>query len=348
MIFLSPTYLRIGIVVAVLVVVGYVVHARRLRRLGDFLGGRRGAGRVSMRNLYRLRMEQIVLLGGAALALGASAAEPRFTGGDPAEQDDSVVSVVLGVDVSASMQSGDVSPTRLNQAVEAADEFLARASGARVGLLLFAAKGYVLAPPTEDLSALRALLSGVAPTTASAQDPGSLLSAGIRDAGVLLSQEALSDERMIVLISDGEAGEPDADVSAAVAAVTSEGVSVHTIGVGTRRGGEIRLPADAFREAGPVLDVTGSPAVSRLQDAVLRRVAREGGGRYLHADDAGALRRFAQSVRTRVGVAASSPTLPDGNLPFRFAVVGLILLVLHGLSELTSARLPGTKARERV
>ncbi len=339
MTFAYPVFLQLGVGVALLVVVGLLSHSRRRRRLANFLGGPRGAGRVSHSDLYRLRTERIALLVVAALTLAGAAAEPDRAGSDTAGGAPELPkSVVLAIDVSASMQATDVSPTRLARAVQLAGETLDRAEGARVGLLLFAGKGYILAPPTADITALVFLLRGVTPTTVSAQDPGSRVSAGIREASALLSADSESGDRSIVLITDGEAGERDEEIEAAVQSAVAEGISIHTVGVGTLRGGEMSLPRATYQMGGPVLDGMGAPGVSRLQEPLLRRIAEEGRGEYTRAEDNGGLRRVYRAIEPTTRNQIGGPTLAGFDLTFALASVGLLLLLIDSLWDVSGGR----------
>ena len=337
MTFAYPVFLRIGVGVALLVVIGLLSHSRRRKKLADFLGGPRGAGRVFHLDLYHLRTERILLLVVAALALAAAAAEPTRAGRNPeASTPDQTRSVVLAIDVSASMQATDVSPTRLARAVQLAEETLDRAEGSRVGLLLFAGQGYTLAPPTADIAALVFLLRGVTPTIVSAQDPGSRISAGIRSASGLLSADSEAAERTIVLITDGEAGESDEEIEAAVQSAVANGISLHTIGVGTLRGGEMSLPGGVYQMAGPVLDGLGAPGVSRLQEPLLRRIARDGGGEYARAEDGGGLRRVYGAIEPSFRSQAAGATRAGSDIAFVLASFGLLLLLLDSFWDESS------------
>ena len=61
--FLQPDFLMWGAALALLVGLGWWMHARRRRRLAEFLGGRRAATRLARANLYRLQVERVLLLG---------------------------------------------------------------------------------------------------------------------------------------------------------------------------------------------------------------------------------------------------------------------------------------------
>ena len=336
MTFSNPGFLPLGIVLAMLVVLALWRHARRRRRLAMFLGGSRAVQRLSRTDLYRMRLERMLLLVLATLAVAGAAAEPRW---QEAEQVARVRSVVLAIDVSASMQASDVSPTRLARAVEVAGQFVETLGSDRVGLLLFAGSAYPVASPTPQHDALRYFLSGVTPTMASAHDPGTLLSVGIREAAALWTTEAEpGEERSIVLISDGETGEDEGTVLTEVLAAAAGGIRVYVIGVGTAEGSGMIMPTAAYQLGGPVLEESGAPAISRVNEPLLESVARAGGGRYVSVADDGALADFEGSLRVRQAV---GPWWARYDLAFV-----LILIALGGLliESILDVRLPGWRA----
>ena len=379
--FLDPWLLQVGVGLTALVLVGLRSHAGRRRRLADFIGGRRAVDRLSRSDLYRLRVERALLLGIGGLALAAAAAEPHWSGSPELPP---VKSVILAIDVSASMQAADVAPTRLARAVEVAGEVLDALEDHRVGLMLFAGTGYPIAPPTHDHRALRFLLEGVTPTIASAYDPGSLLSVAIEEGVSLLERQAplavetdgladgvgqlvvgtglpaaragqLAQERaggrLIVLVTDGETGENDEDVSRAVEVAVEAGIGIHTIGVGTEQGAGMIIPASPYQFGGPVLDVTGAPSTSRLREPPLRDVAAAGGGRYANA-------RNGAQLRALTGELQASGSIPEPNpddetpgwarydLPFLLGLGALVLILIESLLDMTLPERWSSRMRE--
>lgn len=336
MTFSSTAFLPVGLVLALLVVFALWRHARRRRQLALFLGGSRAVQRLSRSDLYRLRLERMLLLVLATLAVAGAAAEPRW---QEAEQVARVRSVVIAIDVSASMQAPDVAPTRLARAVEVAGELVETLGSDRVGLLLFAGNAYPLASPTPQHAALRYFLSGVTPTMASAHDPGTLMSVGIRQAAALWTTEPEpGEERSIVLISDGEVGEDEGAIVAEALAAAGRGIRISAVGVGTAEGSGMVMPTAAYQLGGPVLDESGAPAISRVNEALLQSVVRAGGGRYVHVADDGALADFQDSLRLSEAV---GPWWARYDLAFV-----LILVALGGLliESLLDVRLPGWRA----
>jgi len=345
MTFLAPHFIQVGIAVALLVAIGIRSQAGRRRRLADALGGPPAAARLARGDLYRLRGERILLLGGAALALGFAAAEPRW-GGDPPEAPPPppIRSTVIAIDVSMSMQADDVEPTRLARAVELASELLDALENDRVGLLLFAGRPYPIAPPTHDHAAIAYFLAGVTPTIASAHDPGTLVSGAVR-AGMELLERGADPEgaRTLVIIGDGESGEAEAEVLAALQEATDNGVRIHAIGVGTPEGGGMVVPAAPFQLERRVVDPGGAPAVSRLDAALLGRMGSVGGGRYAHAEDDAAVRELIAWFDAPVPEPLPDPraapwTRMDPTV--WLTVLALALLLVEGLLDV---RVPGLR-----
>jgi Ca-activated chloride channel family protein len=222
----------------------------------------------------------------------------------------------------------------LSRGTQVASELLASSESANVGLLIFAGQGYALAHPTEDLSAVDFLIHGVDSTVASTRDPGTMLSTAIIEAAGLLEEGAEDGgERAIILITDGESGEAETEVMAAVRETASQGIVVHTVGVGTLTGGEIPAVGSSAEMGGFVLDATGTPAVSRLQAPLLQRIAAEGGGEYAHSDDTEALERLRRVFQLSAVSTETAESIAGLDLILLLTSVSLFLVLLDSVLE---------------
>jgi Ca-activated chloride channel homolog len=228
---------------------------------------------------YRpLRLALLVaLLAVAVAATSLALARPRW--GTHAERvERRGVDLVLVLDTSLSMAAPDVAPDRLTAAKLMARELVTGLAGHRLGLVQSEGEGEVLAPLTLDRAVVDLFLDSLTP--ASLPTPGTRLSHGLGRAMLLFPPEQ-ETRRVVVLFSDGEDHGEDWD--AAVKLLKESGVIVHTVGVGTAEGA--LLPIDAGEgsgvAAGYKLDEKGQPVLSRLQPAVLQRVAQTTGGVYL-------------------------------------------------------------------
>jgi Ca-activated chloride channel family protein len=83
--------------------------------------------------------------------------------------------------------------------------------------------------------------------------------------------------RSVLLITDGDFDEPE--LVERVRKLAESGVRFHVLGIGTPQGGRVPAP-----KGGWVLDPTGAPVVSALNESLLKSLAETGGGLYRLAD----------------------------------------------------------------
>jgi len=186
---------------------------------------------------------------------------------------------VIVLDLSPSMSASDLSPDRITRARYAIDDLLGAAHDARIGLVAFSDESYVVAPLTDDVATIRALLPPLTPDIMPGR--GDNLAPALRQAGTLLRAVAAREQRVIVL-SDGFV-DPAASLAAA-AALKTQGVIVDVIGIGTRGGAPV-----AGDHGGFARDASGQTQLSRLDPDRLQGVADAGGGRYVDLQDLASL-----------------------------------------------------------
>jgi hypothetical protein len=178
----------------------------------------------------------------------------------------------------------------------------------------------------------------VTPTIASAYDPGSLPSVGLREAAALLTAEGEPEgRRTIVFLGDGEAGERDAELLATVGEIAGLGITVHAVGVGTPTGSAMTMPTAPFQLGGRILTESGAPAISRLRESTLSAVAAAGGGRYVHADDPAGLRDLGRALRSPPpeppATESEEPLVPRLEPTVWLIVLGLALLLAESAMD---------------
>ena len=129
--------------------------------------------------------------------------------------------------------------------------------------------------------------------------------------------------RVVLLVSDGGAhDESDAVVEAARAAA-GEGIEVWTAGLGTTRGVELETAT------GPVLDPSGAPVLTRLEDRLLADIARAGGGAFEDVSGERGLRSLVERLQEgEPALPTDSREPPDATL--LLALLGLALILVEG------------------
>ncbi|WP_341987345.1 VWA domain-containing protein [Azorhizobium sp. AG788] len=264
------------------------------------------------------RIWTLAAMGLIWLLLVAAAARPAYVGAPvpvPVEGRD----LMMAVDLSGSMSRQDLThdgvPTdRLTVVKAVADDFIARRTGDRVGLILFSSRAYVQTPLTFDRKVVRELLrSSSIGLTGQETAIGDAIGLAVK---TLRNRPA--DERVLVLLTDGANNSGVLDPIQAAEVAAQNQVKIYTIGVG----------ADAFA----VGQRTVNPSFD-LDEEALAKIAELTGGRYFRARDAQGLAAIYDDIARMEPVAGDplylSPTVSLFQWPLGAALV--LSLGLGGL-----------------
>jgi Ca-activated chloride channel homolog len=328
--FARPDLLVLALVLPALVAFLVFAYARRRRRVAEALGDAALLQRLGAGEMRRFPLRRLLLLAGAAAALGMAAAGPRWGTRIETAQTQSL-DMVLALDVSRSMLVEDVAPNRLDAMRIFIRRLTQELRGDRIGLVAFAGRAYVLTPMTVDGSALDLYIDALDPEIVS--QGGSAISAAIVQATDLVrAREQAGGERVVVLISDGEALEETAPIRGAAERARRSGVVIHTIGIGTPSGGTVPArDAAGGARGGVTRDEFGEVVISRLDEALLRDIASRAGGRYFHLDGLGAASRVISELRGMQRDATSEQRVVQPDRHALFIALALFLLLLDGL-----------------
>jgi Ca-activated chloride channel family protein len=318
--FLWPELLWLLLLLLPLAVLAYLELLRRrkrtairyasLRLVREALGPGRG---------WRKHVPPLLLLLAVAAAILALA-RPSATVVLPSDH----VTLVLAIDVSLSMRATDVQPNRLAAAQAAAKQFIADLpKHVRVGVVSFAGTANVVQAPTGERERLAEAIDRFELQRATATGSAILVSlATLRpEVGIDIEQELFAsdwshmdpgmaatpidrartakkmpqpvppgsyDAGAIIMLSDGRRTTgPDPVEVAKLAA--DLGVRVHTVGFGTREGGEVS-------------GMGGWSFYARLDEEALKAVAKITAAEYFQAASAGELHKVYRDLNTKLGL----------------------------------------------
>ena len=230
--------------------------------------------------------------------------------------------IVICLDVSNSMLAEDYSPNRLDRAKLAISRLTDKLKDDRIGLIIFAGTSFVQLPVTTDYVSAKMFLSSI--DTGSVPVQGTAMGDAIYTA--IKSFSAQSEKsRVIVVISDGENHEDDAVEAAKQAA--EYGIRVYTIGVGSPEGQPIPVDGELLK------DRDGNIVVSKLDEETLRKIARAGGGAYIHAgNEEFGLNPIIEDIRRMEEEEFGSVMFEDFDEQFMyFFAAALVLLLIEML-----------------
>jgi Ca-activated chloride channel family protein len=97
--------------------------------------------------------------------------------------------------------------------------------------------------------------------------------------------EGAREDRVLVVVTDGE--DHEAGVDAQLQRAAEAGVQIHTVGIGSPEGVPIPIPGGEGVRQGFLRDEDGGIVTTRLDEATLRSVAQNTGGRYVRVASAG-------------------------------------------------------------
>lgn len=281
--FASPQWLWILLFLPLVYAAFLFEERSRLQKLGQFAKRSIWGKLVPEWNPTFRRRKGLVLtlaLGFVLLAL----ARPQF-GTHEETVHVSGLDIMVVLDVSNSMETEDIVPTRLKKAKHLIKSLVDRLGGDRLGIVAFAASSYVSCPLTTDLGYVLDTLELLSPKSIQNQgtDVGQALETALRS--LERGAEEVSgpnptgmSSRIIILISDGEDHEKDAIKAAAK--IKENGARLFVLGVGTEKGGPVPVRDEAGAIQGFKRDRTGQPVMSTFHPDFLLQVATEAGGKY--------------------------------------------------------------------
>jgi Ca-activated chloride channel homolog len=169
----------------------------------------------------------LVLYGTALTAVLVALARPEATVAVPEER----AAVVLATDISGSMESRDVSPSRMAAVRDAALDFLDDAPRElRVGAVAFNHSVRSIEAPSRDRADVRELIEGLRPSGGTATGEG--LSAAL---GMFQAREGKRPPAAVILLSDGTSTHGRDPIPVARDAARAR-IPIYTVALGTDSG----------------------------------------------------------------------------------------------------------------
>lgn len=231
------------------------------------------------------------------------------------------IDIVLCMDVSGSMGSTDMPPSRMDVAKEVAEEFVRSRPVDRIGLVIFSGESFTQCPITNDRNTLITQIQTLESRTL--LKDGTVIGEGLATAVDRLKKSP-SKSKVIILITDGKEDAPDTrliDPLTALDIAKSEEVKIYTIGMGA-------MPTT-------IVEVTGNkpalrnPNIDFIDEALLQKIATETGGQYFRARDKDGLKETYNQIdkleKSKIDI-TSFKRVEERFLPFVLAALAFLFL----------------------
>lgn len=278
--FENPAALQLLWWIPVLTVLGVMITKRRAKQFSTQISAKLLPLLTSSTSSKKRRFKLVLEF--AVLALFAVALARPQSGESKQKVKSEGVEVMMLVDVSQSMLSEDVRPSRLELAKSELNRFVELSGGDKIGLVAFAGSAVTLSPLTNDKSALKMFLDSMSTTAVTTQ--GTDFKRALQEAKTAFERGGVDPgddgqvARLILIASDGEDNEPGAmDLAKELAA---NGVRIFTLSFGTERGGQIPMRDERGNLVGYLRDKTGKEVISKVNDTTLRELAEVGKGQF--------------------------------------------------------------------
>lgn len=230
------------------------------------------------------------------------------------------IDIVLCIDVSGSMNSRDILPSRMEVAKEVAVDFVLSRPVDRIGLVIFSGESFSQVPLTTDRNTLVMQIQSL--ESRRYLKDGTVIGEGLATAVDRLSKSE-AKSKVIILLTDGKEDAPDTrliDPLTALEIAKAKGVKVYSIGMGAI--------------ASTIVEITGksqqkNPAMDFIDEGLLQKIANETGGRYFRAKDKEGLQNIYKQIdqleKSKVEV-MSYKRHEEKFLPFALAALAFLFL----------------------
>ncbi len=178
----------------------------------------------------------------------------------------STIDVMAAFDISRSMFANDVYPNRLALAKKKFQEFSSDFQEAKIGVIGFSSRAFLISPLTEDFGTLDYLVGNMNLDSVTLKGTSVMNALEVTDE--LLKESA---KKALILFTDGG---DKSDFSEEVAYAKQHGIVVFVYNIGTTKGGVI--PG----EKGALTDDKGNIVVVRVNEEI-RSLALQSGGAYM-------------------------------------------------------------------
>lgn len=233
------------------------------------------------------------------------------------------IDIVLCMDVSGSMNSSDIRPSRMEAAKQMAIDFVQARPVDRIGLVIFSGESFTQCPITTDRTTLIQQIQSL--ESRRYLKDGTVIGEGLATAVDRLSRSNAAS-KVIILITDGKEDAPDTrliDPLTALEIAKSQRVKVYTIGMGAQ-------PSTVTENTGNT-EPRRSAAFDFLDEQLLQNMADETGGRYFRARDKEGLQQIYNQIdkleKSDVDI-TSYKKYEERFLPFALAALAFLFLEL--------------------
>ncbi len=241
-------------------------------------------------------------------------------------------SVVFLVDLSRSMLTRDITPSRLDLTKFEIKKTLKLITDTKVGLIAFAGNVDLISPLTEDLSAIEDFIDSLSADSMTIQ--GTEIRTALDEAKGFFRRASEAEEddeafkkesKVIVLFTDGE--DHQSDTLDFVKSMADENYVLITVGVGSLEGGYV---PKSDNSTAVIKDGSGQPVISKPNFDFLKDISKSAKGSFFYLDPVSDLApKLKKSLESLDSVKQSQKDFVVNNEVYQvFLILSLLSLML--------------------
>ncbi len=260
----------------------------------------------------------IIALARPQLKLDSTTQIEQFTEG---------IDIIISLDASGSMEAEDFQPNRFDAAKSVAQEFIAKRTNDRIGLVVFEGEAYTQCPLTSDKKVLSDIIGE---TKRGIVNGGTAIGMGLATA-VNRLRESDAKSKIIILLTDGVNTHGKIHPMNAAEDAKAFDIRVYTIGVGTN--GKAKTPV----AINPITNEYIYDYVDvEIDEPLLKEISAMTGGSYFRATDNESLKAIYDEIdeleKHLIKTTTLDVDLPEKSMPF--IVIGILFLSIEFLLRL--------------
>ncbi len=251
----------LGFIIAYGIYIGRMIYINRILEVNKD----RLIFKIILRTLY-FALFIVALLGPS---FGDTSREIKSIGKD----------IMVCVDLSESMNAGDIAPNRLERVKFELKKIVDAFNSDRIGIIIFSSEAFMQCPLTLDQSALSLFIETLSTRLVpnAGTNFGPPLTMALQKLNSEESTVAQQKSKIIILISDGE--DFGDETEGALSEIESSGIKLFTLGVGTESGSTIPT------SGGIKTDRSGQEVLTKLNSRDLKNLALQTGGKYFEINE---------------------------------------------------------------
>ena len=230
------------------------------------------------------------------------------------------IDIMLCMDVSGSMGTSDIKPTRFHVARDVAIDFVKNRPVDRIGLVIFSGESFTKCPLTPDKNTLLTQLQDLKIMDGGYLERGTLIGEGLATS-INRIIKGNSKSKIVILLTDGKEDAPPTrviDPLTAIDIAKANNVKVYCIGMGS-----------LIQTDEQLVEGNGRVVRNYIDEDLLKKIAAETGGKYFRATD----RETLQSIYSQIDRMEKSKVeiikykeVEEMFVPLVLAALGLLLL----------------------